>query len=1476
MKINKRFLIFSLLLIIIVFGFNSVSASDSSDLLEDSSSDLSLSTNHESELILDSDSGNSIDDEILDSSSDGLDELDSSSNEIYNSNLLNDDIDSIYVSKTGADDNDGSESAPVASISKAVDLAKDKSSRIIIKEGIYNENNIIVNTTKAISFEGESNVVIDGTGLSDGSIFNILNNCVISIKNIKFTNNVGPNGGAIRINDDTRNMILVNVIIESCTFDKLNSSYRGGAISADYLKGTVIIKDSKFTNNNASNWGGALYIGYSAYPDTLNLKIIDSSFDNNYAHNGGAIYLMARNINITGTNITRNEATFYPGALYIQNCTASIDNCIIANNTAQKDKAAISIHGASISYDPNVVNPANASIINCIIENNTVKEGRAAAIYLENANLNMFYSSVVNDLNLNNSVTANYNNDEPGVVTINNNWWGSNNPKSTVVGNNTIMDNWVIMNLVANASYVHAGDEVKLSADFNHVITADGLIEELSGGAILKAFTVTLSGENGTIVPNALNIVSGDAGEATFTANSPNAKVTASCDNAIQEIIFDGEGPGPYSGIVYLSKEAIANDDNIGSEDAPVTSLSKAISIATAETGSGQIIIKEGTYKGSGYKITKDLAITGIGKVIIDGEAQGKLFYMDYGADVNKFSLVNLTLSGANYGYGAAVYSFAKETLLDNVKIIDNPGAGDLITTYGNVIIKDSLIYGHDGGDVIEANMNGNFIINNTVFESNNVDEYAVVYVSGGSGNLIIENSKFINNSARLGIVRGNTGTNIDVKGSEFINNTVSVAYGGAISVTDKLDLTESIFINNKANRDGGAIYVGTNGDATITKSLFLNNSAGNGYYGDAIYNNNKASANYCIFLSNSTHYIIFNNNQRNIVNAQYNWWGSNDNPSSLVFSTSKYDEYDDEYIECPLPDVSNWILMNLMVDTSNAKVDREMPISVDFNHYFDNSTNDIKELEGKLAQELTVDFSAVSGTLDKTTVETTDLVAVAIYTPVEGFNNVTVKSSNEEISILFNAYIAVPTELSADEEISIEFGSGSIDVTLTSQGTPLEGKLISIKANENIILTGITDSQGLATIDLSSLPIGSYNAKIRFDGEAQYDVSSQSCKIIVKEAPKSSADLQKLIDETPDGGVLNLSNSEFVNVSFINITKDIIIVGENSSIRTAGDGNPIFNIPSNLSNVSISGIDFFANSGDVIVKATAVNGTDDLSIVNPAIEIRNNTVSKANDDVVAESITLFKLESDRALLAPSNEINIDDNKLAEGMKAFDFEVAGLNNGSDIVIPQGGNINTNGKTDKLATSIVAKAMKTTTVNTKINGKKAGKNYSITLKDSKGNVLANKEVLISFNGKIYKRTTNAKGVATIKIALAKKGTYPVVVSFLGDDKYNGSFVVAKIKVNPQKVKLTVAKKTHKRSKKTKYLYATLKASNKKAIKGKKLVFIINKKKYTAKTNKKGIAKVKVKLSKRKTYKFTVKFLGDNTFKKISKKGKVKIK
>ena len=1384
----------------------------------------------------------------------------------------------IYVSKDGSDSNNGAEDAPVATIAKAVELAQAGSGQIIIKEGTYNENNITINSEIPITITGGENVVIDGTGLGTSSMFIIKTSQAVVIENIKFTNNKAKYGAAIDIEGSRSALVEVDVTIDNCVFEKLEATSQGGAVYATYLDGKLVINNSVFTKNNASSWGGALAVTYSAYEGALDLVINNTSFSDNFGNNAGGAYLMANTITIENSNFTHNGAKYYPGALELYNCTATVDNCIFTDNNASKQSAAIKVEG--VKGQP----ITSAVITNTIIENNVGLSEKAAAVYVDKSTVEISYSSIVNEHNLETVTSTGYDAVYgQGMAVVNNNWWGTNDPSTLVNGTNITMDNWVIMNVAANATDVLPGDEVKVTVDFNHVMTSAGEIEELAGGVIPKeAYTVTFAAENGTVIPETLTINNGESGNAVFTASDANAKVTATCAQATKDIVFVGEIPEPYTGIVYVSPDG--SDRNNGSAEAPVATIAKAIQIATAETGSGQIVIKEGTYKGTDYLITKDLEIVGEGNVVIDGEGQGRLFYMNYGADIAKFSLANVTLTGANHGYGAAVYSFAKETVLDNVTIINNPGAGDLITTYGNLTIKDSEVSGHNGGDVIQTSGDATIIINNTLFKDNEVtastSDYGIIYVSSGKANVIIENSKFYNNKARQGIVIGSSDANITVKGSEFINNTNTVSYGGAIRAAAKLDVTESVFINNNAFRDGGAIYIGFRGDATITRSEFINNSAGTGYDGDAIYNGNKATVNYCILLTNTTGKLIFNDGEDNVINAQYNWWGTNDNPKSLTGSGTYEDDYGYDEIDCAEVDVSNWIIMNVVADTSNVQTGAQVPIAVDFNHYLDSTTNEIKELDTKLAQELTVDFASATGSLDNTAVETVGLMAQSTYTAAEGQNSISVKSSDAMVGIEFNALTPKDTILDAEDEITVNFGEGVLNVSLTSEGSPVAGKTITVKVNDEISLTGITDELGIASIDLSSVPVGSYNSEISFAGDSNYNPASATVKVNVKEAPKTSEDLQKLIDETPEGGVLNLSNMEFTDISGINITKDITIVADNVSIATAGDGKPVFNIASNVSNVSISGVEFIANNGDVLVKATTTNGTDDLSIVNPAIELTNNTVSPANENVVPSSITLFELESERAVLAPSNPIDIKDNNLPEGAKAFDFEIAGLNDGNGINIPQGGNINTNGSsggtTPKVATTIVAKAMKTTTVNTKINGKKAGKNYSITLKDSKGNVLAGKQVLISFNGKIYKRTTNAKGVATIKIALAKKGTYPVVVSFLGDEKYNGSFVVAKVKVNPQKVKLTVAKKTYKRSKKTKYLYATLKATNKKAIKGKKLVFIINKKKYTAKTNKKGVAKVKVKLSKRKTYKFTVKFLGDNTFKKISKKGKVKIK
>jgi hypothetical protein len=115
-----------------------------------------------------------------------------------------------------------------------------------------------------------------------------------------------------------------------------------------------------------------------------------------------------------------------------------------------------------------------------------------------------------------------------------------------------------------------------------------------------------------------------------------------------------------------------------------------------------------------------------------------------------------------------------------------------------------------------------------------------------------------------------------------------------------------------------------------------------------------------------------------------------------------------------------------------------------------------------------------------------------------------------------------------------------------------------------------------------------------------------------------------------------------------------------------------------------------------------------------------------------------------------------------------------------------------------------------------------------------------------------------------------------VCFLGDDKYDASFKSSKIKINPVKAKLKVTNKKFKKSSKKKTLTAKFLSPKGNAVKAKKISFKINGKTYAAKTNSKGIATVKVKLSKSKIYKFTAKFAGDNTFKAISAKGKVIVK
>ena len=66
--------------------------------------------------------------------------------------------------------------------------------------------------------------------------------------------------------------------------------------------------------------------------------------------------------------------------------------------------------------------------------------------------------------------------------------------------------------------------------------------------------------------------------------------------------------------------------------------------------------------------------------------------------------------------------------------------------------------------------------------------------------------------------------------------------------------------------------------------------------------------------------------------------------------------------------------------------------------------------------------------------------------------------------------------------------------------------------------------------------------------------------------------------------------------------------------------------------------------------------------------------------------------------------------------------------------------------------------------------KKAKKVKFTLKDASGKAIKGKKITIKVNGKTFSAKTNAKGVASIKVKVAKKGKFTAKATFAGDNTY----------------------------------------------------------------------------------------------------------
>ena len=176
----------------------------------------------------------------------------------------------------------------------------------------------------------------------------------------------------------------------------------------------------------------------------------------------------------------------------------------------------------------------------------------------------------------------------------------------------------------------------------------------------------------------------------------------------------------------------------------------------------------------------------------------------------------------------------------------------------------------------------------------------------------------------------------------------------------------------------------------------------------------------------------------------------------------------------------------------------------------------------------------------------------------------------------------------------------------------------------------------------------------------------------------------------------------------------------------------------------------------------------------------------------------------------------------------------------------------------------------------------GQNFTVKLTDAKGNVLANKVVLIGYNGKTLYRTTDDKGYAGVQINLRDENRLTFAVTFLGDDKYDASMSVYLITINKKPVTITAAAKKFKASAKTKKYSVTLKTIKGDSVDGKtyfgagkKVTLNVNGKIYSGKVDSNGKVTFALKLTKKGKYTATINYAGDTTYKAASKKVKIRI-
>ena len=174
---------------------------------------------------------------------------------------------------------------------------------------------------------------------ADGGVYQIGNQSTGTITGSTFSgNSAEKSGGALRVSNST-------VTIDKSVFDGNTAKVAGGAIKTDNTS-DLTITNSSFTNNvvgeGKTGHGGAVFVS-----GTSQVNVTSSEFAGNKAGHGGAFYIQGQTATFTDTVFTNNEASEYGGALRVNtgNVTFNVTKGDVAYTGNKAGTAANSVAG---------------------------------------------------------------------------------------------------------------------------------------------------------------------------------------------------------------------------------------------------------------------------------------------------------------------------------------------------------------------------------------------------------------------------------------------------------------------------------------------------------------------------------------------------------------------------------------------------------------------------------------------------------------------------------------------------------------------------------------------------------------------------------------------------------------------------------------------------------------------------------------------------------------------------------------------------------------------------------------------------------------------------------------------------------------------------------------------------------------------------------------------------------------------------